>query len=73
MNEEDILKRIEVLEKRKNGYLEVGNTNQVRKIENEIHKWEDLLERINGNLEKKVEKLEKFIKYKDLWESYLHF
>ena len=73
MNEEEIRKRIEVLKKRKNGYLEVGNTNQVRKIENEIHKWENLLERINGNLEKKVEKLENFIKSKDLWESYLHF
>lgn len=73
MNEDEIRERIEVLEKRKNGYLEVGNTNQVRKIENEIHKWEDLLERINGNLEKKVEKLERFIKSRDLWESYLHF
>ena len=73
MNEDEIRKRIEVLEKRKNGYLEVGNTNQVRKIENEIHKWENLLERINGSLEKKVEKLENFIKSKDLWESYLHF
>lgn len=73
MNEDEIRERIEVLEKRKNGYLEVGNTNQVRKIENEIHKWEELLERINGNLEKKVEKLERFIKSRDLWESYLHF
>ena len=73
MNEDEIRERIEVLEKRKNGYLEVGNTNQVRKIEDEIHKWEDLLERINGNLEKKVEKLERFIKSRDLWESYLHF
>ena len=73
VNEDEIRKRIEVLEIRKNGYLEVGNTNQVRKIENEIHKWEDLLERINGRLEKKVEKLENFIKSKDLWESYLHF
>ena len=73
MNEDEIRKRIEILEIRKNGYLEVGNTNQVRKIENEIHKWEDLLERINGSLEKKVEKLENFIKSKDLWESYLHF
>lgn len=26
-----------------------------------------------GSLEKKVEKLENFIKSKDLWESYLHF
>lgn len=73
VNEEEIRKRIEILEIRKNGYLEVGNTNQVRKIENEIHKWEDLLERINGSLEKKVEKLEYFIKSKDLWESYLNF
>lgn len=73
MNEDEIRERIEILEIRKNGYLEVGNTNQVRKIENQIHKWEDLLERINGSLEKKVEKLENFIKSKDLWESYLHF
>lgn len=73
MNEDEIRERIEVLEARKNGYLEVGNTNQVRKIENEIHKWEDLLEKINGNLEKKIERLESFIKSKDLWESYLHF
>ena len=73
MNKDEIRERIEVLEARKNGYLEVGNTNQVRKIENEIHKWEDLLEKINGNLEKKIERLESFIKSKDLWESYLHF
>ena len=73
MNEDEIRKRIDVLNVRRNGYLEVGNTNQVRKIENEIHKWENLLERINGSLEKKVEKLESFIKSKDLWESYLHF
>lgn len=73
MNEEEIRERIEVLEARKNGYLEVGNTRQVNKIQNEIYKWEDLLEKINGNLEKKVEKLENFIKSKDLWESYLHF
>ena len=73
MNEHEIRARIDLLEKRKNDYLEVGNTNQVRKIENEIYKWENLLERINGNLEKRIEKLERFIKYKDLWESYLHF
>ena len=73
VNEDEIRARIDLLEKRKNGYLEVGNTNQVRKIENEIHKWENLLERINGSLEKKIEKLENFIKSKDLWESYLHF
>lgn len=41
--------------------------------ENEINKWEDLLELINVSLEKKVEKLENFIKSKNLWESYLHF
>ena len=74
MNEEEIRKRIEVLEARENGYLEAGNTRQANKIRNEIYKWEDLLERINVSfLEKKVEKLENFIKYKDLWESYLHF
>lgn len=73
MNEEEIRKRIEVLEIRENGYLEAGNTRQANKIRNEIYKWEDLLERINGSLEKKVEKLENFIKSKDLWESYLHF
>ena len=59
MNEDEIRKRIEVLEVRENGYLEVGNTRQANKIRNEIYKWEDLLERINGNLEKKIEKLEK--------------
>lgn len=73
VNEEEIRERIEVLEARKNGYLEVGNIRQANKIQNEIYKWEDLLEKINGNLEKKVEKLENFIKSKDLWESYLHF
>lgn len=73
VNEEEIRKRIEVLEARENGYLEVGNTRQANKIRNEIYKWEALLERINGSLEKKVEKLEYFIKSKDLWESYLHF
>lgn len=59
MNEDEIRKRIEVLEVRENGYLEVGNTRQANKIWNEIYKWKDLLERINGNLEKKIEKLEK--------------
>ena len=73
MNEDEIRARIEVLKERKNGYLEVENTNQVRKIENEIYKWENLLGKINGSLEKKVEKLESFIKSKGLWESYLHF
>lgn len=73
MNEEEIRERIEILKLRQNGYLEVGNTRQVNKIQNEIYKWENLLERINGNLEKKIERLESFIKSKDLWESYLHF
>lgn len=73
MNEEEIRERIEILKSRQNGYLEVGNTRQVNKIQNEIYKWENLLERINGNLEKKIERLESFIKSKDLWESYLHF
>lgn len=73
MNEEEIRERIEILKLRQNGYLEVGNTRQVNKIQNEIYKWENLLERINVNLEKKIERLESFIKSKDLWESYLHF
>ena len=73
MNEEEIKERIEILKLRQNGYLEVGNTRQVNKIQNEIYKWENLLKRINSNLEKKVERLESFIKSKDLWESYLHF
>ena len=73
MNEEEIRERIEILKSRQNGYLEVGNTRQVNKIQNEIYKWENLLERINSNLEKKIERLESFIKSKDLWESYLHF
>lgn len=73
MNEDEIRERIELLNKRKNDYLEVGKLNRVRKIENEIYKWEALLERIDKNLERKVKKLEDFIKSKDLWESYLHF
>ena len=73
MNEEEIRERIEILKLRQNGYLEVENTRQVNKIQNEIYKWENLLERINVNLEKKIERLESFIKSKDLWESYLHF
>lgn len=73
MTEAEIRERIKLLEQRKNGYLEVGNTRQVNKIQNEIYKWENLLERINVNLEKKINRLESFIKSKDLWESYLHF
>lgn len=73
MNEDEIRERIELLNKRKNDYLEVGKLNRVRKIEMEIYKWEDLLEKIDHNLESKVKKLEEFIKSKDLWESYLHF
>lgn len=73
MNEDEIRERIELLNKRKNDYLEVGKLNRVRKIENEIYKWEDLLEKVDRNLERKVKKLEDFIKSKDLWESYLHF
>ena len=73
MNEEEIRERIEILKLRQKGYLEVGNTRQVNKTQNEIYKWENLLERINVNLEKKIERLESFIKSKDLWESYLHF
>ena len=66
-------KKIKLLEQRKNDYLEVGNTRQVNKIQNEIYKWENLLEKINGSLEKKINRMESFIKSKDLWESYLHF
>lgn len=73
MTEEEIRERIKLLEQRKNGYLEVGNTRQANKIQNEIYKWENLLERININLEKTINRLESFIKSKDLWESYLHF
>ena len=73
MNEDEIRERIELLNKRKNDYLEVGKLNRVRKIENEINKWEVLLEKVDRNLERKVKKLEDFIKSKDLWESYLHF
>lgn len=73
MTEDEIRERIELLEKRKNDYLEVANIRQVEKIQKEIYKWEDLLARINGSLEKKVEKMENFIKSKDLWESYLHY
>ena len=35
VNEEEIRKRIEVLEIRENGYLEAGNTRQANKIRNE--------------------------------------
>ena len=73
MNEEEIRERIEILKSRQNGYLEAGNTRQVNKIQTEIYKWENLLERINCNSEKTIERLENFIKSKDLWESYLHF
>ena len=73
MGKKEIRERIEILKLRQNGYLEVENTRQVNKIQNEIYKWENLLERINVNLEKKIERLESFIKSKDLWESYLHF
>lgn len=73
MTEDEIRKRIEILESRKSGYLELGNTRQVNKIQNEIYKWENLLERINVNSEKTIERLEHFIKSKGLWESYLHF
>jgi len=63
----------ELLEERKKGYLEVGNTNRVRKIEEEIYKWEELLRRIDLANERTITHLINFIKSKDLWLSYLHW
>lgn len=45
MNEEEIRQRIKLLEERKEGYLEVGKP--VSRIENEIYKWEDLLNKLD--------------------------
>lgn len=73
MSEDEIRTRIEILEKRRMGYLEVGNTKRANKIEEEIYKWENLLEKITTNYEEKIKKLEDFIKSKDLWNSYLNW
>lgn len=73
MNEDEIRARVNILEKRRMEYLEVGNTKRANKIEEEIHKWENLLEKITTNYEEKIKKLEDFIKSKDLWDSYLNW
>ena len=43
MTEEEIKERIKKLNKKLEGYLEVGNTKRVNAITNEIRKWENLL------------------------------
>lgn len=73
MTEEEIKERIKKLNKKLEGYLEVGNTKIVNAITNEIRKWENLLYKIDGSLEKKIERLENFIQHKDLWLEYLHY
>ena len=73
MTEDEIREKIKKLEIRMEEYLEIGNTKRANIISNEIRKWEDLLYKIDGSLEKKIEKLEAFIKSKDLWQSYLNF
>ena len=73
MTEEEIKERIKKLNKKLEGYLEVGNTKRVNAITNEIRKWEKLLYKIDGSLEKKIERLENFIQHKDLWLEYLHY
>ena len=69
MTEDEIREKIKKLEIRMEEYLEIGNTKRA----NEIRKWEELLYKIDGSLEKRISKLEKFIKSKDLWKSYLNF
>lgn len=73
MTEEEIKERIKKLNEKLEGYLEVGNTKRVNAITNEIRKWENLLYKIDGSLERRIEKLESFIKHKDLWLEYLHY
>ena len=73
MTEEEIKERIKKLNKKLEGYLEVGNTKRVNAITTEIRKWENLLYKIDGSLEKKIERLENFIQHKDLWLEYLHY
>lgn len=73
MTEEEIRERIEKLESKMEEYLEIGNTKRASAISIEIRKWEDLVYKIDGSLEKKIDKLEAFIKSKDLWQSYLNF
>ena len=69
MTEDEIREKIKKLEIRMEEYLEIGNTKRA----NIIRKWEELLYKIDGSLEKRISKLEKFIKSKDLWKSYLNF
>nr|DAM54138.1 MAG TPA: hypothetical protein [Caudoviricetes sp.] len=73
MTEDEIREKIKKLEIRMEEYLEIGNTKRANIISNEIRKWEELLYKIDGSLEKRISKLEKFIKSKDLWKSYLNF
>ena len=73
MTEDEIRERIKKLEIKMEEYLEIGNTKRANIITNEIRKWEELLYKIDGSLEKRISKLEKFIKSKDLWQSYLNF
>lgn len=73
MTEDEIRERIKKLEIKMEEYLEIGNTKRANIISNEIRKWEELLYKIDGSLEKRISKLEKFIKSKDLWQSYLNF
>lgn len=73
MTEDEIRERIKKLEIRMEEYLEIGNTKRANIISNEIRKWEELLYKIDGSLEKRISKMERFIKSKDLWQSYLNF
>lgn len=73
MTEDEIRERIKKLERKMEEYLEIGNTKRANIISTEIRKWEELLYKIDGSLEKRISRLEAFIKSKDLWQSYLKF
>lgn len=62
MNEEEICNRIEVCKKRINGYLEVSNTRMVNKYENEISKWERLLDCLSLSQSDRIKQLQDFEK-----------
>ncbi len=62
MNEKEICNRIEVCKKRINGYLEVSNTRMVNKYENEISKWERLLDCLSLSKSDRIKQLQDFEK-----------
>ncbi len=54
MNKEEIENRIRICENRMRDNLEVANTRMIEKYQNEIHKWEKILEQLNPEMEQEL-------------------